>query len=63
MSNGNCISSTICSNIYFRIVYYSDKTTYLAFMQTINKRSPYVRTSSNVGMPICATSLLLLTWR
>jgi hypothetical protein len=57
MGNRNCISSILCSSIYFRIVYYKDKTTHLAFIKTINKRSTYVRTSSNVGMPICATFL------
>ena len=38
MSNRNCISSIICSSIYFRIVYYNDKKTNLAFIKTINKR-------------------------
>ena len=57
MGNRNCISSILCSSIYFRIVYYKDKTTHLAVIKTITKRSPYVRTSSNVGMSICATSL------
>jgi hypothetical protein len=45
VSNGYCISSTKCSNIYFRIIYYSDKTILI--------RS-YV-----VGMSICATSIVL----
>ena len=60
MSNIYCISSII---YIYALVYTSElhittiKRRISCLSKTLNKRPPYVCTSCNVGMSICATSL------